>query len=390
METLLEAMLVLASLLLAVLVLLKQLRFLGLPGAPPPATAARRPRPAAGREPGSGTANPSKSIRKRFGASLRDSAMAQSLGVSRGSMHGTPAKSNLNTSLFSPARHDSDPDSLFLELLKIITYDDQFEQSAYGFSLSSKKRPGEDSPWVDKVLAHGPAYGKLKQHEILSRVNSESTKGWSAERAKQAVLASPFRLYLDVVPAIGGDARQEVLYRGTLGRVYVLCQRCKGDEESETSRALLHFAMLLEQARSVADLRDALLGRRLESVSAREKDVCTKILAHAIPSADSATLEPPGGPLNLTPGSTSHLRSSPSAATHQQGNLPGASPLRVSMLVGTPSSAKERENRKGGDLLKTAEINQVSRCSASHAISLAFITPAFITIHHETFDHRNH
>lgn len=363
METTWENILLMASILLAVLTLLKQLRSLGSSGAQPEcsAPAERRSRPPAGTV----QANPSKSIRKRFGASLRGSAMhslAHSPGVSRGGLQSTPAKSKIDTTLFSPPRDTSDSDPLFLELLKIITYDDQLEQSAYGFSLSTKKGAGDDSPWVDKVLPNGPACTKLNHHDRISRINSENTQGWSADRAKQAILASAFRLYLDVVPAVGGDARQEVLYRGRLGRLYVLSQRCKGDEESETSRALLHFAVLLEQARSLADLRDGILERRSDTVSVKERDVYAKILAHAIPNADSPTLEPPGGPANLSPGNLKH-RHSTSAGTHPQGTLSAASPLRVSMLAGTPSSIKEGNKRNGeeDDHLKVAEMKQVRR-----------------------------
>jgi hypothetical protein len=361
-----ESVLLGLALALAVLVLLKQLRFF-LGGSPAPE---RKAPPPGTHSAGIGGAS-SSSIRKRFGASLRESSAARSLGVSRGSpqpLQGatTPFKAKLESSLFSPARDDGDPDSLFLDLLKIITYvDDQLEQSAFGFSVSTKKNAGADCPWVDRVLPHGPASTKLKRHDRIVRINSESTQGWSAPRAQQAVLSSTLRLYLDVVPMGGGDVRQEVLYRGRLGRVHVLCQRCRCDDPCETSRALFHFAVLLEQAHSVADLRDAMLERKSDTVSAREREVFSKILAHAVPNADCTTVEPPGGPGNTPPGISS-LNFSSSAASYKRAPHAAASPLRMSMLDSGHGERAATATPAAGVAAsaKTAELEQVGALRA--------------------------
>jgi len=232
----LEACLLALCLLLAALVLLKQLGLLTGSSSLERLPAAPATKPAK---------NANSMVRQRFNASLRESVMAQSLGVSAGrggssaqalaspiglgdtpmasllksrGIVGTPLfKAGVESSMFSPLRSlratavEGEGDVWFTALLHAITYDDTVDQSAYGFSVSTQKNT-KDFPWIDTVLQHGQAEGKLKAHERLVSLNSESTKGWSAERVKLAVLASPLRLFVEVAPE-GGERRTEVRNR---------------------------------------------------------------------------------------------------------------------------------------------------------------------------------
>ena len=323
-----DAALLATCLVLAVLVLLRQAGLLrggarAGAGAPAPRTPARIPA--------------AKAIRRQFGASLRESSMAVSLGVGRagrGAGFASPlGAGRVSQRALTPSAGLGLPlaEQRFADLLKAITYlDDTVEASAFGFSVSSKRRPGpDDYPWVDTVLAHGPAESRLKPHERIVMINAEGTREWPAERVKRAVLASPHRLSLSVMPAGDGASRQEVLYRGRLGRVHVLCERCSDGEQCDTSRALLHFKELLEHAPSIDDLRETLTERTHDTLCPpKERAVFTKILAHALACSDGA--EPPGGPAKSP---TQDL--SLSAASYKAGSA-----LSMSMLDSHADSVK--------------------------------------------------
>ena len=361
--------LLIIALMLAVFVLSRQLGVLAdTERARHKAVAASSSAVAAAGTPG-GNSQKAAVIRRRLSAPLHQGVVAPSP-----SMRASPSQmsASLNESLKSHAarrRGDHEDTSLFstlrtlggqelggredehfVDLLKAITYlDDTVEQSAYGFSVGTRKNGKHDFPWVENVLNGGPADSKLKVHERIVRLNSESTAGWNAERVKSAVLASPIRLYLEVRKEASAETRQEVLYRGRLGRVYILSQRCKEvgpceqEAQCDTARALRHFGTLLEQALSIADLRDTLATRIHDVVCPpREREVFTKILAHALTDADGAGLtSPPGGPAVPKPDK--------SKSDLEQSGLPGSmierpSPGRRITLQSLSPNKTSRDN----------------------------------------------
>jgi hypothetical protein len=294
-----EAVLLVLCLVLAVLVLWKQL---GISPFLQPKLSAGSVK-GAGRSSGGVSNATFSSIRRRFSASWRSSAMAHSLSVNRSqvstSMNGSQLRSrgeekNHLSSPCSSARRGAESEDRFVEVLKAVTYlDDTVEHSAYGFSVSTKKKPGvNDYPWIEYTLPHGPAHTLLKRHELITRLNSDSTGGWSAERVKKQVLASPIRLSVEVRKEGSVETRHEVLYRGRIGRVFVLCKRYQDKEPCGTSRALAHFVTLLEQSDSLEDLRES-IAERMQDVTcpAKEREVFTKILAHALSNSESVTDE---------------------------------------------------------------------------------------------------
>ena len=334
------------------------------------------------------------SIRQQFGASLRESSIAASLGVSRAGRAGfaSPmgvgrvsqrAPTSAEPPVFSPLRatrgmalENNEVERRFVDLLKAITYLEDVEHSAFGFSVSSKRRPGpDDFPWIDTVMPHGPAASKLQPHERIVRINSESTREWPAEKVKRAVLASPIRLNLSVITEGNGASRQEVLYRGRLGRVHVLCERCSHGEQCDTSRALLHFKELMEHAHSIGDLREMMTKRTHDALCPpKEKEVFTKILAFALACSDSG--EPPGGPARSPTGKTIHNLSL-SADSYKPGSA-----LSMSMLdlhadseARTPKGFAKVESASPGSSLHAAPADAQNRKLLNDAEAIQVCLP---------------
>jgi len=119
-----------------------------------------------------------------------------------------------------------------------------------------------------------------------------------------------------------------VLYRGRLGRVYVLCALCQSDEQCRTARALSYFGVLLEQAHSVGALRKTMMERISDTVCPTwEKEVFAKLLAHAVPNAEGGTAH---SPLGIH--SSAHLSLSTASLSKKGAAHLSSSALSMSML----------------------------------------------------------